>query len=64
MNKNMKGNKNKIKGESEAPFNVVLEELCVCPECGAKIPQQGGTPCIKTKCPKCNSMMISQEVPF
>lgn len=30
---------------------------CVCPKCGHKIKHQIGTPCYKTKCPKCNTQM-------
>jgi hypothetical protein len=65
MNERMNENKkSKIKGKSNAPFNVVLDEFCVCHECGTKIPKQKAIPCIQTLCPQCNSKMKYEEVSF
>jgi predicted DNA-binding protein (UPF0251 family) len=33
---------------------------CVCPKCGAKVPQIRGQPCVSRKCPKCKSMMVRE----
>ncbi len=30
---------------------------CVCPKCGYKVEHGRGTPCYKSKCPKCNTIM-------
>lgn len=30
---------------------------CICPNCGAKVPHQAGTPCYKLSCPKCGTKM-------
>jgi len=31
---------------------------CVCPNCGARVSHQIGTPCYDLSCPKCGSKMI------
>lgn len=30
---------------------------CVCPQCGATVPHQAGTPCYNINCPKCGTKM-------
>ncbi|MEA3450850.1 MAG: ferredoxin [Bacteroidota bacterium] len=32
--------------------------LCICPKCGTKTKHLDGIPCKKTKCPKCDTIMI------
>ena len=31
---------------------------CVCPNCGATLPHQAGTPCYGLSCPKCGAKMV------
>ncbi len=31
---------------------------CVCPNCGAKVPHQVGTPCYNLSCPQCGTKMV------
>jgi NAD-dependent SIR2 family protein deacetylase len=33
---------------------------CICLKCGAKVHHQAGTPCMKTKCPRCGATMIRE----
>jgi len=30
---------------------------CICPNCGARVAHQLGTPCFEQKCPKCGATM-------
>lgn len=32
--------------------------VCVCPNCGAKVPHQPGVPCMQMKCPNCGTQMV------
>ena len=34
--------------------------MCVCPNCGHKVPHQVGTPCYDVKCPKCGTLMTRE----
>jgi hypothetical protein len=34
--------------------------VCVCPNCGQKVPHQLNTPCYELKCPKCGSPMTRE----
>lgn len=36
--------------------------LCVCANCGEKIPHQQGVKCTSVKCPKCGHVMIREEL--
>ena len=31
---------------------------CVCPNCGARMPHQIGTPCYNLSCPECGTKMV------
>ena len=31
---------------------------CVCPNCGARLPHEAGTPCYDLSCPKCKTKMV------
>jgi len=31
---------------------------CICPNCGAKVLHQAGTPCYSLSCPKCGTKMV------
>jgi len=31
---------------------------CVCPNCGARVSHQVGTPCYNLSCPKCGAKMV------
>jgi hypothetical protein len=31
---------------------------CVCPNCGARVPHQAGTPCYNLSCLKCGAKMV------
>jgi len=31
---------------------------CVCPNCGARVAHQVGTPCYNLSCPKCRAKMV------
>jgi len=33
---------------------------CICPNCGARVPHQVGTPCYQVRCPKCDTPMVRE----
>jgi hypothetical protein len=46
-------------------FGPGLDEECICPICGFKIPHEAGTPCYYKSCPKFGMMMTTaKEVDF
>ena len=36
-------------------------EVCICPECKTEVAHKKGTPCNKTKCPKCGAVMVGKD---
>lgn len=51
------GGKGRNKGGAFGPGG-----FCVCTKCGEKVPHQKGTKCTSIKCPKCNHVMIREEL--
>jgi hypothetical protein len=45
------------KGPGRPPTN------CICPKCGFINPHQQGSPCFKSRCPRCSSPMVRQFFP-
>ncbi len=35
--------------------------FCVCPKCNTKVAHQSGVPCIETRCPSCNAVMLRED---
>ncbi len=40
--------------------NVGVGGGCVCPVCGQRLPNKGGTPCVERRCPLCGAAMIRE----
>jgi predicted Fe-Mo cluster-binding NifX family protein len=37
-----------------------VQDLCICPACGAKAPHERGIPCFQVKCPQCGKPMVRE----
>ncbi|MCB2220742.1 MAG: hypothetical protein KQI35_10130 [Bacteroidetes bacterium] len=51
------GGKGRNKGGAFGPGG-----FCICTKCGEKVPHQKGVKCTTLKCPKCNHVMIREEL--
>ena len=33
---------------------------CICLKCGTKLPHRADTPCMETRCPRCDATMVRE----
>ncbi|HHE64613.1 MAG TPA: cation transporter [Bacteroidetes bacterium] len=42
--------------------NAMLNNYCVCPNCGYKVEHQRGIPCATLECPQCHTKLVREEL--
>ena len=45
------------KGRNNGPYAAGPSGICICPQCGLKMPHIAGESCMSNKCPECGTQM-------
>ena len=49
------------RGRMGGPRSAGPGGICVCPQCGEKVPHKIGTPCYEMTCPKCGTRLTREN---